>query len=97
MTCWYCGGDGVYANCPACIAQTLSVDQAPAESLPRPAKPRPRWGSYRVRVDWSESDGAYVATCPELPGVQAANARAGRALVEFGKAVERVLASDASA
>jgi len=43
---------------------------------------------YSFRVLWSEADNAYVATCPELPGVSALGESEGEALREAKVAME---------
>lgn len=46
---------------------------------------------YSFRVIWSEEDEAYVATCPEVPGVTALDARAEIALAEVRAALALAL------
>ena len=43
--------------------------------------------SYSFNVTWSERDNAYVATCPEFPGLSAFGDTAAEALEEAGIAV----------
>jgi predicted RNase H-like HicB family nuclease len=43
---------------------------------------------YEVRVDWSEEDGGFVASCAEFPGVSAFGATAEAAAAEMEAALE---------
>jgi antitoxin HicB len=47
--------------------------------------------NYSFRVIWSDEDEAYVATCPELPGISALDARPDVALREAGNALALAL------
>jgi predicted HicB family RNase H-like nuclease len=47
---------------------------------------------YSFRADWSEEDGAYVATSPEVPGLSGVDENAGAALAELREAIEMALA-----
>lgn len=47
--------------------------------------------NYSFRVIWSDEDEAYVATCPEMPGISALDARAVVALAEARVALDLAL------
>lgn len=55
---------------------------------------------YGARLQWSEIDDAYVATCPEFPGLVGVDADAAEALAELREALEmavEVLEEDGAA
>ncbi len=47
--------------------------------------------NYSFRLIWSNEDHAYVATCPEMPGISALGARADIALAEARAALDLAL------
>ena len=48
---------------------------------------------YGARVRWSDSDGGYVATCPEFPGLSGVAESADDALTELREALEMAVAA----